>query len=50
MTDLAKLPVTVIPGLFSSGKTTLISQLMHNLVGDRLAVAVNEFVDVGVYG
>ena len=50
MSDLEKLPVTVITGFLGSGKTTLISQLMKNPLGKRLAVVVNEFGDVGVDG
>lgn len=50
MTNLAKLPVTVITGFLGSGKTTLISHLMQNPGGRRLAVVVNEFGDVGVDG
>ncbi len=50
MTDLAKLPVTVITGFLGAGKTTLIRQLMANPGGRRLAVVVNEFGDVGVDG
>ncbi|MGY6634136.1 MAG: cobalamin biosynthesis protein CobW [Alkalilacustris sp.] len=50
MTDLAKLPVTVITGFLGSGKTTLITHLMRNAGGRRLAVVVNEFGDVGVDG
>ncbi len=50
MTTLAKLPVTVITGFLGSGKTTLISQLMQNPGGRRLAVVVNEFGDMGVDG
>lgn len=50
MTDLAKLPVTVITGFLGSGKTTLIRQLMQNPGGRRLAIVVNEFGDVGVDG
>lgn len=50
MTDLAKLPVTVITGFLGSGKTTLIAHLMQNPGGKRLAVVVNEFGDVGVDG
>lgn len=48
--DLNKLPVTVITGFLGSGKTTLISHLMRNPGGRRLAVIVNEFGDVGVDG
>jgi cobalamin biosynthesis protein CobW len=50
MTDLTKLPVTVVTGFLGSGKTTLIRHLMANPGGRRLAVVVNEFGDVGVDG
>ena len=50
MSDLTKVPVTVITGFLGSGKTTLISQLMQNPQGKRLAIVVNEFGDVGVDG
>ena len=50
MADLTKLPVTVITGFLGSGKTTLVSHLMRNPGGRRLAVVVNEFGDVGVDG
>ncbi|MCH2094968.1 MAG: cobalamin biosynthesis protein CobW [Rhodobacteraceae bacterium] len=50
MTNLAKVPVTVITGFLGSGKTTLISHLMQNPGGKRLAIVVNEFGDVGVDG
>jgi cobalamin biosynthesis protein CobW len=50
MTDLAKIPVTVITGFLGSGKTTLIRHLMQNPQGKRLAILVNEFGTVGVDG
>ncbi|PVH28000.1 cobalamin biosynthesis protein CobW [Pararhodobacter oceanensis] len=50
MSDLAKLPVTVITGFLGAGKTTLVRQLMQNPGGKRLAIIVNEFGDVGVDG
>ncbi len=50
MTDLAKIPVTVITGFLGSGKTTLIRHLMTHSKGRRLAVLVNEFGTVGVDG
>ncbi|TRW96540.1 cobalamin biosynthesis protein CobW [Paracoccus sp. M683] len=50
MTDLTKIPVTVITGFLGSGKTTLIRHLMANPQGKRLAVLVNEFGTVGVDG
>ena len=50
MSTLEKLPVTVITGFLGSGKTTLVSKLIQNPQGKRLAVVVNEFGDVGVDG
>ena len=50
MSDLAKIPVTVITGFLGAGKTTLIRHLMANPQGKRLAVLVNEFGTVGVDG
>tara|TARA_R110002049_G_scaffold44333_5_gene130112 strand:- start:171320 stop:172354 length:1035 start_codon:yes stop_codon:yes gene_type:complete len=50
MSDLAKIPVTVITGFLGAGKTTLIRHLMMNAGGRRLAVLVNEFGTVGVDG
>ena len=49
-TTLAKTPVTVITGFLGSGKTTLISNLIRNAGGRRLAVVVNEFGTLGVDG
>jgi len=50
MSDLTKIPVTVITGFLGSGKTTLIRHLMMNSQGKRLAILVNEFGTVGVDG
>ena len=50
MSDVTKIPVSIITGFLGSGKTTLITQLMQNPQGRRLAVIVNEFGDVGVDG
>ena len=50
MQNITKIPVTIVTGFLGSGKTTLISQLMQNPLGKRLAVIVNEFGDVGVDG
>ncbi|MCC6864255.1 MAG: cobalamin biosynthesis protein CobW [Rhodobacteraceae bacterium] len=50
MSDLSKIPVTVITGFLGSGKTTLIRHLMMNPEGKRLAILVNEFGTVGVDG
>ena len=50
MTDLTKIPVTVITGFLGAGKTTLMRHLMQNPQGKRLAILVNEFGTVGVDG
>jgi len=50
MSNLEKLPVTVITGFLGAGKTTVIRHLLENPQGKRLAVIVNEFGDVGVDG
>ncbi len=50
MSDLVKVPVTVITGFLGAGKTTLVRHLLQNPQGKRLAVIVNEFGDVGVDG
>lgn len=50
MTDLARVPCTVVTGFLGAGKTTLIRNLLENTKGKRLALIVNEFGDVGVDG
>lgn len=50
MSDLKKIPVTVITGFLGSGKTTLIRHLMAHPQDRRLAVLVNEFGTTGVDG
>jgi len=48
--DLSKVPVTIVTGFLGAGKTTLISHLIRNAGGRRLAVVVNEFGMLGVDG
>jgi cobalamin biosynthesis protein CobW len=45
-----KIPVTVITGFLGSGKTSLISHLLQNNQGRRIAVIVNEFGELGIDG
>ena len=45
-----KIPATIVTGFLGSGKTTLISHLMKNAGGRRIALVVNEFGDLGVDG
>ena len=48
--NLSKVPVTIVTGFLGAGKTTLISHLIRNAGGRRLAVVVNEFSTLGVDG
>jgi cobalamin biosynthesis protein CobW len=50
MSELTKIPVTIITGFLGSGKTTLISHLMKNPQGKKLAIIVNEFGNLGIDG
>ncbi len=50
MSDLSKVPVTIVTGFLGAGKTTLISHLIRNAGGRRLAVVVNEFGTLGIDG
>ncbi len=50
MQNINKIPVTIITGFLGAGKTTLISHLLKNPQGKRLAVLVNEFGTAGVDG
>ena len=44
----ARLPASVITGFLGSGKTTLLSHLLRQPGGERIAVIVNEFGEVGI--
>ena len=49
MTTQQRLPVTVVTGFLGAGKTTVLRHLLLN-GGQRLAVLVNEFGEVGIDG
>jgi cobalamin biosynthesis protein CobW len=50
MSDLSKIPVTIVTGFLGAGKTTVITHLIRNAGGRRLAVVVNEFGTLGIDG
>ncbi|MBJ6121715.1 cobalamin biosynthesis protein CobW [Sphingomonas mollis] len=50
MNDLSRIPVTIVTGFLGAGKTTLISHLIRQSAGRRLAVVVNEFGTLGIDG
>ena len=50
MTEIAKIPTTVITGFLGAGKTSMIRHLLATAGGRRLALIINEFGDLGVDG
>ena len=48
MTDMDKIPVTVITGYLGAGKTTLLNRILTEKHGKKYAVIVNEFGEVGI--
>ena len=43
-------PVDVVGGFLGSGKTTLLRRLLEQGTGERVAVVVNEFGEIGIDG
>ena len=48
MTDVPRIPVTVLTGFLGSGKTTLLNRILTENHGQRIAVIENEFGEIGV--
>ena len=46
MTD--KIPVTVLTGYLGAGKTTLLNRILSENHGQKFAVIVNEFGEIGL--
>ncbi|SDH50261.1 GTPase, G3E family [Alteribacillus bidgolensis] len=48
MDNVERIPVTILTGFLGSGKTTLLNHLLTADHGERIAVIVNEFGEVGI--
>jgi G3E family GTPase len=45
-----KIPITVITGFLGAGKTTLVNHILQEQHGQKIAVIVNEFGEIGIDG
>jgi len=42
------IPVTILTGYLGAGKTTLLNRILTDNRGEKVAVIVNEFGDIGI--
>jgi cobalamin biosynthesis protein CobW len=50
VSNLAKVPATIVTGFLGAGKTTLVRHVMSQAAGRRIAIIVNEFGSLGIDG
>lgn len=47
---MRRIPATILTGYLGSGKTTLLNSILKKAEGERIAVVVNEYGEVGIDG